>query len=927
MGTNSTNKLLLAVLQLAYNLGISTVITASYTSVQKVPQINTYQKRHPSRFLWGLAGSLAIASVICLVKLSNLQGFIILVAGLLTPVLISLVGVAIAGVKPFISSRQLAEDTQTQQRKPKASALLRLLNEIASHFPTHSVPETMVSQELVERNKENYEQASNELTPNKAPDVLLSQNHTDFISPYTQKDIYSYASPACCLLLGYQPEELVGRSAYAYEFLYPQDVPALNQPPVDILYPSEINPISYRIRRQDGNYIWFESTTTAIQHPVRSAIQETMTVWREITEPKQTQTELLEQMHLAQASLTRLWALAEDVGVALAKGGKLLEILQRCTESMVQHLDTTSAAIWTLNSQSQQLKQQASAGEVISLNPDLLNLVAQNYQPYLTREGLEVQEASLHPHYFFSYSLVVEERLIGVITLLSNQPLTEEASRTLSWIANATAIAIDRYWARSELLLRRESLLSGLANQIRNSLELDTILETAVQSIQSLLQIDRCHFLWYRPDETRPYWEVVNEAKNPLLPSHIGQYTIAQMGLFGNQLLNRQIIKVDDVETYSDPTLRQLFVTLGYTSILSIPVETKLGEFGVISCGHCTNSRPWDNSEVELLQAVVAELAIALDQAELYTQARQAAQIAQAQAQQLEQALSQLQATQAQLVQSEKMSSLGQLVAGIAHEINNPINFIHGNLSYASAYFYDLLSFLRLYQKHYPNPDAEILQQAEIINVDFIANDLPKLLSSMQRGSDRIRSIVLSLRNFSRLDEADMKPVDLHEGIENTLLILQHRLKVKGQNTEIQVLKEYANLPPIECYPGQLNQVFMNILTNAIEAFERFRVGTEESSSPAIAIRTGLLDRSDSTQNFQNVLIQISDNGPGMTESVKSRIFDPFFSTKPVGQGTGLGLAISYQVVVKHHQGVLTCTSAPGQGTEFLIEIPIQQNN
>jgi signal transduction histidine kinase len=197
----------------------------------------------------------------------------------------------------------------------------------------------------------------------------------------------------------------------------------------------------------------------------------------------------------------------------------------------------------------------------------------------------------------------------------------------------------------------------------------------------------------------------------------------------------------------------------------------------------------------------------------------------------------------------------------------------------------------------------------------------------MQRGTDRIRSIVLSLRNFSRLDEAEIKQVDLHEGIENTLLILQHRLKAKGQNPEIQVLKEYGNLPTVECYPGQLNQVFMNILTNAIEAFERSRGGTQECPSPSITIRTSLLESSDSTQNAQNVLIQIADNGPGMTESVKARIFDPFFSTKPVGEGTGLGLAISYQVVVKHHHGILTCTSAPGRGTEFLIEIPIRQNN
>jgi PAS domain S-box-containing protein len=925
MGTNSTNKLLLAALQLAYHLGVGTPIAGSYTSVQQVEQVNSTQKRHRSRYFWLLRGSFAIGSVVWLVKLSDLQSCTIPIAGLVTTVVISLLAVTLVRIKQLTNSTKLAQEAQTEQSNPKVSSLLRLLKKIASRLATPPFPKTVVLDELAGQTQNNYEQAPNAIIESKAPDQLLAQNATNLISRYTREGIYSYASPACCLLLGYEPEELVGRCAY--EFFHPQDVPALNQPPLEILYPSEINPISYRIRRQDGNYIWFESTTTAIQYPQTSAVQEIVTVSRNITEQKQTEAELLEGMRLEQALLTRLFALAAEVGVALAKGGKLLEILQRCTQAMVQQLDTTSAAIWTLNPVSQQLEQQAAAGEVIVLNPDLLNIVAQNHQPYFTSEGLEVQKSSLLPHYFSSYSLVVEDRLLGVITLLGNQPLTEEACRTLSWIANAIAVAIDRYWARSELLGRRESLLSGLANQIRNSLELDTILETAVQSIHSLLQIDRCHFLWYRAHETTPYWEVVNEARNPILPSHIGRYTTAQLGLFGERLLNQQIIKVDEVETYSDTTLRQLLLTLGYTSLLSIPVETKLGEIGVIICGHCTGSRPWDNSEVELLQAVVVELAIGLDQAKLYAQARQAAHVAQAQAQQLELALSQLQATQAQLVQSEKMSSLGQLVAGIAHEINNPINFIHGNLTYASAYFYDLLSFLRLYQKHYPNPDAEILEQAEVINVDFIATDLPKLLGSMQRGTDRIRSIVLSLRNFSRLDEADIKQVDLHEGIENTLLILQHRLKAKGQNPEIQVFKEYGNLPTVECYPGQLNQVFMNILTNAIEAFERSRGGTQECPSPSITIRTTLLESSDSTQNAQNVLIQIADNGPGMTESVKARIFDPFFSTKPVGEGTGLGLAISYQVVVKHHHGILTCTSAPGRGTEFLIEIPILQNN
>jgi signal transduction histidine kinase len=361
---------------------------------------------------------------------------------------------------------------------------------------------------------------------------------------------------------------------------------------------------------------------------------------------------------------------------------------------------------------------------------------------------------------------------------------------------------------------------------------------------------------------------------------------------------------------------------------------------------------------VELLLAVVAQLAIALDQAELYDQARQAAAVAQAKAQELERTLNQLRTTQAKLVQSEKMSSLGQLVAGVAHEINNPINFIHGNLAYAGAYIYDLLNLLRLYREHYPAPTPTIAEQAEVINIDFIAIDLPKLLSSMQRGTDRIRTIVQSLRKFSRADEADMKRVDVHEGIESTLLILQHRLKAKGKQPEITIFKEYGNLPPVECYPGELNQVFMNILINAIEALKPLDLGIQPHTSlfvphpsPAITIRTRLLEYCESRnptenslcaiaepttstqanteivprQSSQKIVIQISDNGPGMTDSVKAKLFDPFFTTKPVGQGSGLGLSISYQIVVEHHHGILTCTSAPGQGTEFWIEIPIQQ--
>ncbi|MEP0757164.1 CBS domain-containing protein [Trichocoleus sp. DQ-A2] len=299
----------------------------------------------------------------------------------------------------------------------------------------------------------------------------------------------------------------------------------------------------------------------------------------------------------------------------------------------------------------------------------------------------------------------------------------------------------------------------------------------------------------------------------------------------------------------------------------------------------------------------------------------------QQQAEHLEQTLHQLQKTQAQLIQTEKMSSLGQLVAGIAHEINNPINFIYGNLSYAGQYVQDLLNLLQLYIKHHPQPEAEIQTEIEAIDLEFLKTDLPKLLGSMKVGANRIRDLVLSLRNFSRLDEAQQKFVNIHDGINSTLLILQNQLEAKAGRSGIKIIKEYGNLPAVECLGGQINQVFMNILSNAIDALEEVFAKESwgmahgedsiDSQPPTIWIRTELVGKNQ-------VAIRIEDNGIGMTEAVRRQMFDPFFTTKPVGKGTGLGLSICYQIVEKHG-GQLKCISAPGEGTEFVIQIPIRQ--
>ncbi len=292
------------------------------------------------------------------------------------------------------------------------------------------------------------------------------------------------------------------------------------------------------------------------------------------------------------------------------------------------------------------------------------------------------------------------------------------------------------------------------------------------------------------------------------------------------------------------------------------------------------------------------------------------------QADNLQQTLTELTQAQTQLIQSEKMSSLGQLVAGVAHEINNPISFIYGNLTHARTYIQNLIRLVQLYQQHYPAPSPALAAEISEIDLEFVLNDLPKLLRSMQTGTDRICEIVRSLRNFSRLDESGLKAVDLHQGIDSTLMILQHRLKATPKRKEIQLVKAYEELPLVECYAGQLNQVFMNILSNAIDALEAALSDPQTQlfvtgQQPTITIRTSIV-------NSQRVAISIADNGCGIPQSVRQRLFDSFFTTKPVGKGTGLGLSISYQVVTQRHHGSLVCLSEPGQGTEFVIEIPIK---
>jgi len=653
---------------------------------------------------------------------------------------------------------------------------------------------------------------------------------------------------------------------------------------------------------------------------------------RDISERKEAEAALLERSQLS--------TLAAEVGKILGQGGDLPALLDRCTQILIEQLGAIGARIWTFDAQTQMLELQALAGSITLTDPlqariplgiSVIGFIATRQQAYCTNQtatdvciGAPAWISNQHIQAFAGYPLIVEERLLGVLAVLGRHPFSEALYQMLAWISDAIALAIDRSWARTELISRREGLLFGLASQIRKSLDLNTILDTAVHEIRNLLQIDRCHFLWCilpgkdNPLANAPILTITHEAQEQDLPSLLGDYPITHVDELVEKFQSLEIFRIDDtrINAEAHPYYQELSEKFSIMSELFVPLQTHTGQLGAIVCSQCHQSRVWTDSEVELLRAACDQLAIAIDQSELYTQTRAAAFHAQAQAQQLEQTLKKLKQTQAQLVQTEKMSGLGQMVAGIAHEINNPVNFINGNLLHASNYIEDLLGLLELYQKHYPEPDEEILDEQEDIDIDFLREDLPKMLNSMKVGADRISQIVLSLRNFSRLDEAEMKPVKVEEGIDNTLLILQHRIKSKGSFSGIEIIKNYGDLPKLECHASQLNQVFMNILSNSIDALEN------RTDPRQITITTE--PGQPHEWNVPHVVIRIQDNGQGITEEVKRRLFDPFFTTKPVGKGTGLGLSISYQIVVEKHGGKIDCLSEPGKGTEFVIKIPIK---
>ncbi|MEB3885873.1 PAS domain S-box protein [Lyngbya sp. CCY1209] len=512
----------------------------------------------------------------------------------------------------------------------------------------------------------------------------------------------------------------------------------------------------------------------------------------------------------------------------------------------------------------------------------------------------------------------------------------DAAGRPIGLIAAHTDITDRR---RVEETLRQkllqERFVTMMLEQVRSSLDLNEVLQKAADKVREFLGCDRAVIYRFHADG-RGWIAVESAADGPMalkgmdIRDRCFETTHAPLYRDGR---TRAIADIYDADL--DPCHVELLERLQVKANLVIPVlqpKTLEGEenrlWGLLIAHQCRDTRDWQEFEVACLRQVAVQLAIALQQCSLFEQvqtelaerkqAEEALRRSEARerrkAKQLSVALRELKSTQAQIVQSEKMVSLGQLVAGVAHEINNPISFIYGNVTPAMEYLSDLFELCDLYRKVYPDPDPVIRDCIDRIDLEFIRDDFLHLLRSMKTGADRIRKIVLSLRNFSRLDESEVKAVDLNEGIESTLMMLRGRLNVAAQSRDIEIVKQLGELPKIECYPSQINQVFLNLLNNAIDALEE-RLKVDREFLPTLTVASSAI--ADFQFNSAGVKISITDNGAGISEEIKSQIFDPFFTTKPVGKGTGLGLSIAHQIIVDKHGGRLECRPREGGGTEF----------
>ena len=478
-----------------------------------------------------------------------------------------------------------------------------------------------------------------------------------------------------------------------------------------------------------------------------------------------------------------------------------------------------------------------------------------------------------------------------------------------------------------------ESILQA-SHRLAGEIQLEKLLTTLMQVAIENSSAEKCIIVL--PDNNN--WMVAAQGLSPekeaalIEPLPLESCETIPQSVINHVLRTSAPLIIDNAQVEADFLNDPYVIQQQPKSILSIPILNQGKVLGVLYLENNKASQAFTYDRLEVLRLLTTQAAISLKNAAHYNtleeKVRQRTQELDKNNEHLSNTLEELQKTQIQLIQTEKLSSLGQMVAGIAHEINNPINFIYTNLAYARNHVSDLLDVVKSYEHEYPDLNQNIEQKLNEIDLDFVIQDLLKIFSSMEVGGERIRNIILGLRNFSRLDEAEMKPVDIHDGIDSTLMILHHRFKEHAVYSPIEIIKEYGKLPQVWCHPNQLNQVIMNILNNAIDALMEQvihkkslekQTKSPQTSTPYIRICTEVIEAN-------RARIRIADNGPGITQETQQKIFDSFFTTKPMGRGTGLGLAISYQIVVNKHNGKLICQSVPGEGTEFIIEIPIGES-
>lgn len=633
------------------------------------------------------------------------------------------------------------------------------------------------------------------------------------------------------------------------------------------------------------------------------------------------QAELLQKMQIQAADLTKAAERQRGLATTVDKIRQSLDIniiFKITTQEVRRLLEVERVAIYRFYPD--------WSGEFVADSIDDGWTPVVKPQPLGERHLLQATQAGKYPRNEAFVPISQGEKLWGLLVAYQNsQPRywQDEEINLLAQVGVQLGVALQQAESLKQVqeqaeklakAAQREKALAATVEKIRQSLDLNNIFATSTQEVRRLLEVDRVVIYRFFPDWSGEFvaesvnqgWRPIREIMNMVTDDYLQK-------IQGWLYVDGKILVIKDIYSNNYSPCHLAFMEqMQAKAYMIVPIFHGEKLWGLLAAYQNNKARNWQEDEVDLLVQIGSQLGVGLQQAELLEQTQR-------QKEELTETLKELQRTQTQLIQSEKMAGLGQLVAGVAHEINNPINFIFGNITHVEDYTANLLKLLDLYQKHYPHPTTEIQEQAAAVDIDYIADDLPKTLSSMMIGADRIRQLVLSLQNFSRLDHAEIKPVDIHEGIDSALMILQHRLNPKPA-CAIEVVKEYGNLPLIECYAAQLNQVFMNVLNNAIDAIEESfalakKKGKKKKEKGQITIRTELLEG-----NY--ILIRIADNGCGIPEKLQSRIFDPFFTTKEPGQGTGLGLSISYQIIVEKHGGQFKCFSELGVGSEFWIEIP-----